>query len=189
MGVTVQPMTTIDMVKVQSRLSSDNRNPSTTQHNTMHVAARVAWSALSGGVRRGYATASSASTTTGVPIGFIGLGNMGGHMARNLLKAGRQVTVFDVAPQAAASLKDAGAMVAQSPAEAAAGAGVVVTMVPSNPHVREVYCGTDGVFSVMAPGTLCIDSSTVDPAVSKEMASVAAEHGGSFMDAPVSGGT
>mmetsp|Transcript_22582 Transcript_22582/g.58974 ORF Transcript_22582/g.58974 Transcript_22582/m.58974 type:complete len:334 (+) Transcript_22582:44-1045(+) len=122
------------------------------------------------------------------PVGFIGLGNMGGHMARNLLKAGRTVTVFDVAPEATQALATEGAAVADSPGEAAAGAGVVITMVPSNPHVREVYTAPDGVFSKMAPGTLCIDSSTVDPAVSIEMAAAAKEAGGSFMDAPVSGG-
>jgi 3-hydroxyisobutyrate dehydrogenase len=135
-----------------------------------------------GGAVRGYA-----SNTSG-PIGFIGLGNMGGFMAKNLLKAGRTVTVFDVAPAACAQLEAAGASVASSPAEAAAGAGVVITMVPANAHVREVYTGANGVFSVMEPGTLCIDSSTVDPAVSVEMAAAATECGGSFVDAPVSGG-
>lgn len=131
---------------------------------------------------RGYA--SDASST----IGFIGLGNMGAHMARNLIKAGRSVTVFDVNSAASEALVADGAKAAATPAEAAADAATVITMVPSNPHVREVYTGTDGVFSTMMPGTLCIDSSTIDPAVSIEMAAAAKDAGGSFMDAPVSGG-
>lgn len=147
----------------------------------LQTAARTA------GLARYTAVRAMSSAAEG-SIGFIGLGNMGAHMARNILKAGRAVTVYDVAPKAAEPLAEAGASVAASPAEAANGASVVITMVPSNPHVRAVYTNDDGVFSAMAPGTLCIDASTVDPAVSREMAVAAAEHGGSFIDAPVSGG-
>jgi 3-hydroxyisobutyrate dehydrogenase len=121
-------------------------------------------------------------------VAFIGLGNMGAHMARNLIKGGHSLSVFDLSADACASLADAGASVASSPAAAVDGATTVVTMLPSSPHVEAVYTGKDGVFETMGDGTVCIDSSTIDPAMSQKVAALTIQRGGSFVDAPVSGG-
>ncbi|XP_070546306.1 3-hydroxyisobutyrate dehydrogenase, mitochondrial-like isoform X2 [Ptychodera flava] len=113
---------------------------------------------------------------------------MGNPMAQNLLKSGYPLVVFDVYPEAIAEVQDLGAQVAESPAEVAQRADRIVTMLPSSPHVREAYTGATGIFSTVKKGTLLIDSSTIDPAVSKEMAKLAEKKGATFMDAPVSGG-
>eukprot|EP01108_Squamamoeba_japonica_P006119 TRINITY_DN4923_c0_g1_i1.p1 TRINITY_DN4923_c0_g1~~TRINITY_DN4923_c0_g1_i1.p1 ORF type:complete len:321 (-),score=132.22 TRINITY_DN4923_c0_g1_i1:40-1002(-) len=132
---------------------------------------------------------SFASTSTAASVGFIGLGNMGGPMAANLLKAKHHVTVFDVNPQAVKELEALGADSARSPAAVAAtGADIIVTMLPSSPHVRSVYTGDDGVLSTVAKGTLLIDTSTIDPTASRELALAAADKGAELIDAPVSGG-
>ncbi len=121
-------------------------------------------------------------------IGFIGLGNMGGPMARNLLKAGHDVTGFDLSEEAVSVFRDAGGVPAPSIADAATGVEVVVTMLPAGKHVREVYTGEGGVLSAASPGTLLIDSSTIDVASARDVAAGAADAAMPMVDAPVSGG-
>lgn len=121
-------------------------------------------------------------------LGFIGLGNMGGHMAHNLLKAGHDVVVFDVSQDALDTAVSRGATQASSPAEVARQSDVVITMLPSNPHVRSVYEGPDGVLSGVSAKTLLIDSSTIEPDVARQVAQSASAAGARLVDAPVSGG-
>lgn len=122
-------------------------------------------------------------------IGFIGLGHMGAPMALNLIKAGHALTVFDLSAEALQTLVDAGATKAASPRAAATGAEWVITMLPAAAHVRTVLTAEDGVLAGIAKGVTIIDSSTIDPASAKEFGALAAAHGNSFVDAPVSGGT
>jgi 3-hydroxyisobutyrate dehydrogenase len=122
-------------------------------------------------------------------IAFIGLGNMGGPMARNLLEAGHALIVFDVVQRNVDALVAAGAKPAVSGRAAAADAELVITMLPSSPQVRAVYLGVDGVFAGARPGTPLIDSSTIDPHTAREVAAAAAACGFAMADAPVSGGT
>lgn len=123
-------------------------------------------------------------------IGFLGLGNMGGPMARNLLKAGHQLTVFDLSAAAVSGLVEAGAKEATSPAAVAqADVDVIITMLPAAPHVKQVYLGEDGLLAHVSAGVLLIDSSTIDPLSAREVASAAAHNGNPMLDAPVSGGT
>ena len=121
-------------------------------------------------------------------IGFIGLGNMGGPMAANLLKAGHRVTGFDIVPEACARLAAAGGIVAAD-ADAAATAGeFVITMLPAGPHVRAVYLGEGGLIARTRKGALLIDCSTIDVATARTVAAAAGEAGFEMLDAPVSGG-
>ncbi|MGA6097467.1 3-hydroxyisobutyrate dehydrogenase [Stutzerimonas marianensis] len=123
-------------------------------------------------------------------IGFLGLGNMGGPMARNLLKAGHQLTVFDLSAAAVSGLVEDGAKEATSPAAVAqADVDVIITMLPAAPHVKQVYLGEDGLLAHVSAGVLLIDSSTIDPLSAREVASAAAHNGNPMLDAPVSGGT
>ena len=123
-------------------------------------------------------------------IGFLGLGNMGGPMARNLLKAGHNVSVFDPSAQAVAALVEAGATAAASPATVAqASVAAIVTMLPAAAQVKQVYLGQDGLLANVAPGVVLIDSSTIDPLSAREVAARAAAQGNPMLDAPVSGGT
>jgi len=122
-------------------------------------------------------------------IGFIGLGNMGGPMALNLLKAGHRLKAYDLQPALLQRIAAAGAEAAGSPAEAARGVEVVITMLPAGRHVREVYLDPGSVIASAAPGTLLIDSSTIDVATARELAAAAALEGRRMIDAPVSGGT
>jgi 3-hydroxyisobutyrate dehydrogenase len=122
-------------------------------------------------------------------IGFIGVGTMGLPMAANLVKKGFAVTAFDLNTEAVKAAVAAGMTAAASAAEAVAAADIVVTMLPSSPHVESVYGGDGGVINAARKGTLCIDMSTVDPAASRRVAAAAAERGLRFVDAPVSGGT
>jgi 3-hydroxyisobutyrate dehydrogenase len=123
-------------------------------------------------------------------IGFLGLGNMGGPMARNLLKAGHQVTVFDLSAAAVSGLVEAGAKEATSPAAVAqAGVEAIITMLPAAAHVKQVYLGEDGLLANVQSGVLLIDSSTIDPMSAREVAAAAANNGNPMLDAPVSGGT
>lgn len=121
-------------------------------------------------------------------IAFIGLGNMGGPMAQNLVNAGYSVCVFDLMPEAMATLKEAGAEVAKSAQEAAKNANVVISMLPASKHVLDLYLGDNGLKHVLSAGALVIDSSTIDAASSQQVASSLAENGIHFIDAPVSGG-
>jgi 3-hydroxyisobutyrate dehydrogenase len=122
-------------------------------------------------------------------IGFIGLGNMGGPMAANLVKAGHRVTGFDLVPGRAAALAAAGGVAAASAAEAAAAGDFVVTMLPAGPDVREVYLGNGGVLGRAGTGALLIDCSTIDVETARLVAERAREAGFAMLDAPVSGGT
>lgn len=121
-------------------------------------------------------------------IGFIGLGNMGLPMACNLVKAGHAVTGFDLATDAVAALKADGGTAAASLAQAVSGQDAVVTMLPAGQHVRTVYLGEDGVLAHAGPGTLLIDSSTIDVDSARAVSTAAGEQGFAMVDAPVSGG-
>ncbi|MGH6884712.1 MAG: 3-hydroxyisobutyrate dehydrogenase [Geminicoccales bacterium] len=121
-------------------------------------------------------------------IGFIGLGNMGLPMVRNLLRAGHTVTAFDVVAGAVEAAATAGAGAARSAVEVASTAEVVITMLPEGRHVREVYLGTDGVIAAAEGGALLIDCSTIDVATARAVGQAAAERGLDMVDAPVSGG-
>lgn len=121
-------------------------------------------------------------------IAFIGLGNMGGPMAANLLKAGHEVTVFDLSADAVAKLQSQGASVAASASEAAKQKDIVVSMLPAGKHVESVYLAEGGILSVVSNETLLIDSSTIDAATAKKVALACADKGVQFIDAPVSGG-
>jgi 3-hydroxyisobutyrate dehydrogenase len=122
-------------------------------------------------------------------IAFIGLGNMGGPMALNLLKAGFALTVFDLSPTALQSAQAAGAKVAATAAEAAANADIVVSMLPASAHVEALYLGSGGVLQAVQPGTLIVDCSTIAPQTAKTVYQVAQAAGCAMIDAPVSGGT
>ena len=123
-------------------------------------------------------------------IGFLGLGNMGGPMAHNLIKAGHQLTVFDLSQAAVANLVEAGASAAPSIAELAKGdIELIITMLPAAQHVKSVYLGEEGLLANVAPAVRLIDSSTIDPMSAREVADAAAKNGNPMVDAPVSGGT
>jgi 3-hydroxyisobutyrate dehydrogenase len=121
-------------------------------------------------------------------IGFIGIGNMGGPMAANLVSGGHSVRVFDLDAALVEGLVAQGAEAAGSVAEAAAGADAVVTMLPAGKHVAQVYSGDGGILGAAAPGTLLIDCSTIDVETSRVVNAQAAEAGFEMVDAPVSGG-
>jgi 3-hydroxyisobutyrate dehydrogenase len=121
-------------------------------------------------------------------IGFIGLGNMGLPMAQNLVKAGHTVSGFDVNEASAGRLAEGGGARAASAGDACEDAEIVITMLPAGEHVREVYLGDGGVLAAVAPGTLLIDSSTIDVETARDVARAAAGKGLAMVDAPVSGG-
>ncbi len=122
-------------------------------------------------------------------IGFIGLGNMGGPMADNLVKAGHDVKGFDLSADSLARFVSAGGAAADNVPAAVSGAEVVVTMLPAGKHVTDVYTGDDGLVLVCKPGTLLIDSSTIDVATARDVIALAEAEGHHMLDAPVSGGT
>jgi len=123
-------------------------------------------------------------------IGFIGLGNMGAPMAHNLLKAGHQLSVFDLNAAAVENLVGAGALPVDSPTAIAQGnAELIITMLPAAAHVKSVYLGENGLIASARAGVMLIDCSTIDPHSAREVAKAAAEHGNPMLDAPVSGGT
>ena len=120
-------------------------------------------------------------------IGFIGLGIMGRPMAKNLIKAGYKLVVFDKF----ADLKDiteSGAKKASSNKEVASESDIVITMLPNSPHVREAVLGENGVVDGIKAGQIVVDMSSIAPAVSKEIGEALKAKGVSFLDAPVSGG-
>lgn len=121
-------------------------------------------------------------------VGFIGLGNMGGPMALNLVAAGHQVKVFDLMPAACAELEKAGAMVSASTSEAASDVDYVISMLPAGKHVAGVYLGDKGLLAQLDERTTVLDCSTIDASTSREVGESAAKLGIGFMDAPVSGG-
>jgi len=119
-------------------------------------------------------------------IAFIGLGNMGGGMAANLVKAGHEVRAFDLSEEALARAVEAGCTGAASAADAVTGAEAVVTMLPAGKHVASVY--ESDVFPNAAPGTLLLDCSTIDVATARSNIAAATAKGLVAVDAPVSGG-
>jgi 3-hydroxyisobutyrate dehydrogenase len=121
-------------------------------------------------------------------IGFIGLGNMGLPMAKNLVAAGHHVTGFDLSQAALTELAEAGGHVAQTAGQAVAAAEVVVSMLPAGRHVETVYSGDDGVLPTAPAGALLIDSSTIDVDTARRVAAAAQAAGFDMVDAPVSGG-
>ncbi len=121
-------------------------------------------------------------------IGFIGLGNMGGPMAANLINAGHELTGFDLSADAIAAFKGNGGTPVAAVTDAVKGMEMVVTMLPAGAHVRQVYLGDDGILAAAGPGTLFIDSSTIDVQTARDVATVAADAGMMMIDAPVSGG-
>ncbi len=121
-------------------------------------------------------------------IGFIGLGNMGGPMALNLVKAGYQLKVFDLVPAALKRLAEEGAAVMPSAIDAANDVDVLITMLPSSPHVQKLYLGESGLLNNLAGQPLIIDCSTIAPEAAREVSKAASKRGLEMLDAPVSGG-
>eukprot|EP01133_Synstelium_polycarpum_P011611 gene11611-13555_t len=152
-------------------------------HDRLFVDIVLTSSMIVGGQRRWMSTASDKV------VGFIGLGNMGGHQAANLIKKGHKVVVYDISADNVARLKEKGASVAASPAELASQADVIITMLPASAHVKSVYCGDNGIFKTIKPGTLLLDSSTIDPQTARDVATIATTHKATLLDCPVSGGT
>jgi 3-hydroxyisobutyrate dehydrogenase-like beta-hydroxyacid dehydrogenase len=122
-------------------------------------------------------------------VGIIGLGLMGAPIARNLLKAGFPLTVWNRTRSKADQLGHEGAKVANSPQEVAAEAEVLITMVSDPPALEQVLFGNDGALAALKKGGILIDSSTVSPALARRVAKACAERGVDFLDAPVTGGT
>lgn len=124
-------------------------------------------------------------------IAFIGLGNMGAPMAHNLVKAGHEVSVFDLVDTAMKQLEGAGAHACASAQSAASGAEVVISMLPAGQHVRRLYLGREGspgLFDALEGKPLIIDASTISPEDARTVGAGAAERGLTYLDAPVSGG-
>jgi 3-hydroxyisobutyrate dehydrogenase len=121
-------------------------------------------------------------------IGFIGLGNMGGPMASNLLKAGHNVRVFDLVEASLQAIAKEGGESCDSAAAVVVGVDVVISMLPASVHVENLYLGDDGLLTAIAPGTLVIDCSTIAPASSRKVSAAAAARNIPMIDAPVSGG-
>jgi 2-hydroxy-3-oxopropionate reductase len=124
----------------------------------------------------------------GEAVGFIGLGVMGGPMARNLLAAGLQVTVHNRSPEKARALEAAGATAAPTPRAVAEASTLIITMLPGAPEVAAVLTGPDGVLDGASQGALVVDMGTTGPLATRELARVVAGRGVRLLDAPVSGG-
>lgn len=122
-------------------------------------------------------------------IGFIGLGNMGGPMAANLVEAGHLVRVFDLSSDAVNSLVEKGAVAAKNAAEVVNDADVVISMLPAGKHVEALYLDEqNGLIHTLNDKTLVVDSSTIDAATAQKVGDALAQKGIGFVDAPVSGG-
>jgi 3-hydroxyisobutyrate dehydrogenase-like beta-hydroxyacid dehydrogenase len=122
-------------------------------------------------------------------LGWIGLGKMGNPMSTHLLKAGYQVTVYDIIPSAISALTEQGATPANSPADVAEHADVVISMIPDDPALEAVAFGPQGIFQSARQGMIYIDMSTVSPAASARIGKIAEEKGIQYLRAPVSGST
>lgn len=122
-------------------------------------------------------------------IAFIGLGNMGAPMAKNLLKAGHTLKVYDLSAAAVQSLTEAGATAGNSARDSVVNAEIVISMLPASRHVEGLYLGEDGLLQHIAAGTLVIECSTIAPESARKVAAAARERGIRMIDAPVSGGT
>ncbi|MDK2594160.1 MULTISPECIES: 3-hydroxyisobutyrate dehydrogenase [Pseudoalteromonas] len=121
-------------------------------------------------------------------VGFIGLGNMGGPMAANLVKAGHSVTVFDLNEEVVNQLVEQGASAAKKVSDTCTGADFVISMLPAGKHVRSIYTGEDGLINYLSKSALVIDCSTIDAESAQFVGKELANAGVSFVDAPVSGG-
>ena len=121
-------------------------------------------------------------------IGFIGLGVMGKPMAKNLIKAGFKLKVFDIKADVVAEVAALGAEKGTSPAQVARDCDIIITMLPNSPQVIQVLTGEDGVLQTVRPGSIIIDMSSISPVVAKKMYNAAAEKEVEMLDAPVSGG-
>jgi 2-hydroxy-3-oxopropionate reductase len=121
-------------------------------------------------------------------IGFIGLGIMGRPMAQNLLKAGHELVVYDIAGERMDELVKAGAKKGTSGKDVAARSDIVITMLPNSPHVREAVLGPDGVLEGARRGLILVDMSSIAPLASREIAAKVQDKGVAMLDAPVSGG-
>ena len=122
-------------------------------------------------------------------IAFIGLGNMGAPMARNLIKAGHALNLFDLNQDVLKELAELGGSISDSPRDAAQGAELVITMLPAAAHVRAVWLNEDGVLAGIGQGVPAVDCSTIDPQTIRDVSAAAAKQGVTVADAPVSGGT
>jgi 2-hydroxy-3-oxopropionate reductase len=121
-------------------------------------------------------------------VGFIGLGIMGRPMARNILRAGFPLVVYDLLAQPVQELAAAGAETARSPQEVAQRAEVVLLCLPDSPDVRAALAGPNGVLAGARRGQIVVDMSTISPVTARELAAEAAKLGATLLDAPVSGG-
>ena len=121
-------------------------------------------------------------------IGFIGLGIMGKPMSKNLIKAGYSLVVNDINKAAVEEVVACGAKAAETAAEVAAQSDILFTMLPNSPHVKTVICGANGVLEGAKPGLIVVDTSSIAPLASQEVAKACAEKGVKMIDAPVSGG-
>ena len=121
-------------------------------------------------------------------IGFIGLGIMGKPMAKNLLKAGYQLVVYDILDAPVKELVEAGAQAGSSPKDAASQSELIITMLPNSPHVKAAVLGPNGVIEGAKPGSVLVDMSSIAPLASREVAAALAAKGVEMLDAPVSGG-
>jgi 3-hydroxyisobutyrate dehydrogenase-like beta-hydroxyacid dehydrogenase len=121
-------------------------------------------------------------------IGFIGLGVMGKPMAKNLMKGGHALVVYNRSRASVDELKAAGAAAAASPADVARQSNVVITMLPDTPDVELVLAGEHGVLSTLKPKSVVVDMSSVSPIATRRLASTALAKGSAMLDAPVSGG-
>lgn len=122
-------------------------------------------------------------------IAFIGLGNMGSPMAQNLVKAGLQVSVYDLVTASVEAMAAAGATAAPTVGAAVKEADIVFTMLPTTEHTQKVYLAKDGVINSAKAGALLVDCSTINADISREVAKAAKQKGFEMLDAPVSGGT
>lgn len=121
-------------------------------------------------------------------IGFIGLGIMGKPMAKNLLKAGYPLIVYDIVKEAVDELITAGAEQGSSPKDIAQKVDLIITMLPNSPQVKEVVLGENGIIEGVKAGTIVVDMSSIAPLASQEIAGKLREAGAVMLDAPVSGG-
>jgi 4-hydroxybutyrate dehydrogenase/sulfolactaldehyde 3-reductase len=118
-------------------------------------------------------------------VGFLGLGTMGAPMARNLLRNGHAVRGFDLDANALAKHREAGGTVAGSPREAAEGMDIVIAVLPDGPDVERAVLGPDGIIHSMKPGSIFIDTSTIDPAVTRKVGAALATKGVEMVDSPL----
>ena len=118
-------------------------------------------------------------------VGFIGVGVMGRNMARNVRKKGYNVVIYDLNKTVVEEMRGEGFGVAASPKEAAAGADIIITMLPSSPHVASVALGENGIIEGIRPGTIYVDMSTIDPTTTVEVAQKIEAAGAFMLDSPV----